>query len=119
MCGKRFLAIGLLAVVGSATAEQSIESGVDYGEVIDVEPVYGMIAEPAYRERCWRALVPDSATATESGRLCETVEYSTWREELVAYRVAYRYRGRIFHTKTAWHPGERIRVDAVLKPIFF
>ena len=119
MRGYRFLAIGLLTLVGGAVAELGVEDNAKYGKVIEVEPVYGMVAEPAYQERCWQALALDSASKPESRRQCEKIEYSTWREELVAYRVAYRYRGRIFRTKTAWHPGEHIRIDARLNPILF
>ena len=113
MQGTKFLAIGLTAAIsGTALA-------VDYADVIAVEPVYGMVGTPAYEQRCWHALPRDRAKTDAPQRQCETVEYSTLREELVAYRVAYRYRGRIFRTKTARHPGERIRVDAPLHPIFF
>lgn len=45
-----------------------------------------------------------------SYRHCETVERVETREELLGYRVKYRYRGRIYHARTDHHPGDRIRV---------
>jgi uncharacterized protein YcfJ len=45
-----------------------------------------------------------------SQRRCETVERTELREELLEYRVKYRYRGRIYHTWTDHHPGKRIRI---------
>ncbi len=50
---------------------------------------------------------------------CETVEYTETRDELVGYRVKYRYRGRIYHTRTYEHPGDRIRVDRRARPYRF
>ncbi len=111
MPGLKFPAIALLACAASATA--------DYGEVVDVEPIYGRVAAPVYQERCWQALPRDLASDMRPVRQCEQVAYSTWREELVAYRVAYRYRGRVFTTRTTYHPGDRVRVATGLRPIFF
>ena len=42
---------------------------------------------------------------------CSTVEHVETRDHLVGYRVKYRYRGQIYHTRTTEHPGKRIRVD--------
>ncbi|MCB1800395.1 MAG: glycine zipper 2TM domain-containing protein [Gammaproteobacteria bacterium] len=46
---------------------------------------------------------------------CTTLSRTQEREELVAYHVKYRYRGRVFFTETDYHPGEWIRVDRGLK----
>jgi uncharacterized protein YcfJ len=45
-----------------------------------------------------------------SRRRCQLVERLESREELLGYRVKYRYKGHIFHTRTNHHPGRRIRV---------
>ena len=50
---------------------------------------------------------------------CETVERTELREELVGYRVKYRYRGHVYHTRTDHHPGDRIRVNRRARPIHF
>jgi uncharacterized protein YcfJ len=50
---------------------------------------------------------------------CETVERTELREELVGYRVKYRYRGHVYHTRTDYHPGDRIRVNRRARPIHF
>lgn len=36
--------------------------------------------------------------------------YTGSRERVVGYDVTYRYNGRLYHTRTATHPGRRIRV---------
>ena len=46
-----------------------------------------------------------------SRRRCTTLERVERRDELVGYRVKYRYRGRVYHTRTRHDPGEWIRVD--------
>lgn len=50
---------------------------------------------------------------------CETLHRTETREELVGYRVKYRYRGHVYHTRTRDHPGKRIRVDRWAHPIHF
>ena len=50
---------------------------------------------------------------------CETVEHIETRDELVGYRVKYRYRGHIYHTRTREHPGDRIRVNRRARPYRF
>lgn len=50
---------------------------------------------------------------------CETVERVETREELVGYRVKYRYRGRVYHTRTQDHPGKWIRVDHRVREMRF
>ena len=50
---------------------------------------------------------------------CETVERTELREELVGYRVKYRYRGHVYHTRTDHHPGDHIRVNRRARPIHF
>lgn len=42
---------------------------------------------------------------------CSTVEHVETTDRLVGYRVKYRYRGHVYHTRTTEHPGDRIRVD--------
>jgi uncharacterized protein YcfJ len=45
-----------------------------------------------------------------SREVCDTrTEYRS-EEEIVGYDVAYRYNGRVYHTRTDTDPGERIRV---------
>ena len=48
---------------------------------------------------------------------CETVDNYVEEEVLVGYRVKYRYRGRVFTTRTDEHPGRRIRVKVGVKPV--
>lgn len=61
-------------------------------------------------------LLPDTQL---SWQRCETVERVETREELLEYRVKYRYRGHVYHTRTEHHPGKRIRVDRRARPIHF
>jgi uncharacterized protein YcfJ len=50
-------------------------------------------------------------------RRCEQVDRYIEEEELVGYRVKYRYRGKIFTTRTKEYPGRRIRVKVGVRPI--
>jgi uncharacterized protein YcfJ len=53
--------------------------------------------------------------ATE--RHCEVRDYTTYEERLVGYRVKYRYKGRVFTTRTEDHPGKRIPVRVGVQPL--
>ena len=53
-------------------------------------------------------------TATE--RHCEVRYYTTYDEQLIGYRVKYRYKGQVFTTRTENHPGRRIPVRVSVVP---
>ena len=50
-------------------------------------------------------------------RRCEVTDRVEEHEEIVAYRVKYRYKGRVFHTRMNHHPGKHIRVRVDVRPI--
>ena len=50
-------------------------------------------------------------------RRCELVDQYDTEERLVGYRVKYRYKGRIFETRTSEHPGRRIPVRVDVDPL--
>lgn len=37
-------------------------------------------------------------------------------EQVTGYDVTYRYQGRVYHTVTDYHPGERLRVEVDVRP---
>ena len=47
---------------------------------------------------------------------CEWVDSIQEREELVGYDVVYEYRGKVFQTRTATHPGKWIEVEVQVEP---
>lgn len=49
-------------------------------------------------------------------RVCQTVTDREYREEVVAYRVFYRYNGRDFVTRMPYDPGARLRVRVNVDP---
>ncbi len=50
-------------------------------------------------------------------RRCETVNRYESREEIVGYRVKYRYKGRTYHTRLDHDPGDTLRVRVTVRPI--
>lgn len=50
-------------------------------------------------------------------RRCETVDRYESHEEIVAYRVKYRYKGRTYRTRMNHDPGDTIRVRVTVRPI--
>lgn len=53
---------------------------------------------------------------TRTERHCEMRDYTTYEEQLVGYRVKYRYKGQVFTTRTENHPGKRIPVRVSVAP---
>ncbi|MDB6062664.1 MAG: putative outer rane lipoprotein [Verrucomicrobiaceae bacterium] len=49
-------------------------------------------------------------------RVCQTVNDREYHEEVVAYRVFYRYNGRDFVTRKSYDPGSRLRVRVNVDP---
>lgn len=49
-------------------------------------------------------------------QVCETVERREYREEVVAYDVTYRYRGRVYETRMDHDPGKHIDVSVDVRP---
>jgi uncharacterized protein YcfJ len=54
-------------------------------------------------------------TVTE--RRCAVKPDLEYHETVSGYRVKYRYRGQVYHTTTADHPGKRIRVKVDVAPV--
>jgi uncharacterized protein YcfJ len=51
-----------------------------------------------------------------SERVCDTQTHYREQRQVVAYDVGYEFRGRIYHTETDTHPGNRIRVRVSVEP---
>lgn len=49
--------------------------------------------------------------------VCQTKTRVVTREELIGYRVKYRYRGQLHWTRMRNHPGKRIRVNVEVTPV--
>ena len=48
---------------------------------------------------------------------CELKDSFITQEQVVAYDVEYRYRGNVFHTQMAEHPGKQIKVRVTVSPV--
>lgn len=51
-------------------------------------------------------------------RRCETTYEEVEQQQLVGYDVSYRYRGQLFHTRTAQHPGKKVPLRISVSPAF-
>lgn len=50
-------------------------------------------------------------------RGCETTEHVSYEEEIVGYKVWYRYNGEKYRTRMDYKPGKRIKVRVTVSPI--
>jgi uncharacterized protein YcfJ len=55
-------------------------------------------------------------STVEHVRRCETVDRYEQEQQLVGYRVKYRYEGQIYYTETSEHPGKFIPVRVRVTP---
>ena len=53
----------------------------------------------------------------QSFRRCEMVDHRETREEVIGYRVKYRYNGETYHTRMLRDPGDTLRVRVSVRPI--
>ena len=53
----------------------------------------------------------------EHVRRCETIDRYEQEQQLVGYRVEYRYEGKTYYTQTTQHPGKFIRVRVKVSPV--
>lgn len=49
-------------------------------------------------------------------QVCHTRYRTEHAEHLIGYDVTYKYRGRLYNTRTNHHPGDRIPVDVHVQP---
>ncbi|HED14005.1 MAG TPA: glycine zipper 2TM domain-containing protein [Gammaproteobacteria bacterium] len=66
--------------------------------------------------RGYRYRSDEQRFTTRSVRRCETVDNYTTEEQVVAYRVSYRYNGRQFTTRMQNRPGASIQVRVRVRP---
>lgn len=59
----------------------------------------------------------DGHYVTRTERRCEVEDRVSYEEELVGYRVKYRYDGRVYTTRTREHPGKYINVHVGVSPV--
>ncbi|MDH3281753.1 MAG: glycine zipper 2TM domain-containing protein [Gammaproteobacteria bacterium] len=55
---------------------------------------------------------------TEPVQRCETRHEYHSEERVVGYKVKYRYNGRVYHTRTDRHPGDRIPIRVNVTPAY-
>jgi uncharacterized protein YcfJ len=55
-------------------------------------------------------------TAYADEQICRMVDDRAYREEVIAYRVSYKYHGRHYTTELPYDPGERLPVNVNVEP---
>ncbi len=84
------------------------------GDGKDVATVAGAILGGSIGNDLGKRSYSRSYVTTE--RRCETVDHYREKQELVGYRVKYRYNGKTFWTRTSSHPGDYLTLEVSLVP---
>ena len=50
-------------------------------------------------------------------QVCKTYDDYHEEERITGYHVSYKYHGKLYHTRTAHHPGDRIKVRVSVTPV--
>lgn len=64
-----------------------------------------------------QSVYDDSHSTRGTVRVCEPVADARIDGQVDGYEVTYEYAGRQYHTRTAYHPGDRIRVRVDVVPL--
>lgn len=79
--------------------------------------VAGALTGAAIGRRLSRPAYAAPVTSWQDVRRCTTVNRLEPRQQVVGYRVEYRYEGQIFTAQTRHHPGRYIRVRVDVDPV--
>lgn len=107
-------------VIGGAVGNQVGKSGG--GKARDVVTVVGAVLGASVANDLERRHIRRKNSNGHHGQAYETVEHCeiqdsyTTEQKVTGYDVAYKYNGNVYHTKSNQHPGERIRVQVIVKP---
>ena len=58
------------------------------------------------------------ATRYENVEQCVLKDSYVTKERIVAYDVAYKYKGEVFHSTVDQHPGDKIKVNVSVRPAY-
>jgi len=115
-------------VTGFANAANH-QSYIDRAKVLKSKPVYEIVKVAIPEKRCHsrrhghHSVKHNSDSrrhshAKRSGKArCNTIMRYESRQEVVAYRVKYHYKGKKFWTRTAYKPGSTIRIKVSINPV--
>jgi uncharacterized protein YcfJ len=109
---KDYTGTVLGGVIGGVLANQIYQG---HGRGRDAATLAGTLLGGAIGHDLSHSQRPGRVTTVRERR-CEVQNHTTYEERLVGYRVKYRYKGRIFTTRTREHPGKRIQVRVGVMP---
>ena len=56
-------------------------------------------------------------TESRSVERCRVIKDYHMEERVIGYRIKYKYHGRVYHTRTDYDPGNRIKVNVSVSPV--
>jgi uncharacterized protein YcfJ len=97
---------------------------VHWAKVTRVEPITHRVERRIPEEQCWNQQVKyyDGYHNSHNSRYrkqhrCEVTYRVDYQEEILAYRVWFRYKGQEYKTRMNHKPGKRIKVSVSVEPI--
>ena len=141
------IGMSVLTSCSTIPSDPAVPGYVDTAEVIQVEPLYQAVQVARPVNECWTERVAQRnpgqggyagpvvggilggvlgnqlirgrgrPPAMASVRRCRTVKRYEPRQQLIGYRVDYRYEGQTFTTRTRGNPGRFIRVRVDVDPV--
>ncbi|MEQ1439952.1 glycine zipper 2TM domain-containing protein [Fontimonas sp. SYSU GA230001] len=82
----------------------------------DAATVLGVLVGASLGQQAMAAQRPPRAERVTYEQRCRPVQAVRYEQRLDGYDVAYRYNGRIYHTRMPYDPGHRIAVQVDVRP---
>lgn len=98
-------------LIGGVIGNQAV-----HGSKRDAATALGALAGAAIGANRAARQRDDASVYTSYERRCETVRTRHTEQRIDGYDVTYRYGGRLYHTRTPYDPGRRIRVNVSVTP---
>ena len=100
------------AVIGGVVGHQF---GGGHGR--DVATAGGALLGAGLGQRAEYQTAPHRSPGAGDVTRCRTVHHTYHEQRIAGYDVSYRYHGRVYHTRTDEHPGDRIPVHISVSPL--
>lgn len=105
------------AIIGGAIGNQfGSGHGRDAATVAGAALGYSAARDEQYRNDYRYGRYAERVVHTQERRCRVESDYAE-EEQVTGYDVAYRYNGRVYHTQTDAHPGDRIQVRVDVQPL--
>jgi len=105
------------ALIGAVVANQAAKRSSNRKAVTAAGAVIGTMIGNDVKKKNQRNHYDDQYTSYRTVKQCHVEHQVSYTEQVVAYKVRYKYRGKEYTTRMNNHPGDRIKVSVSVTPV--